>query len=159
MRKAYTKGLITLAEIYANTVTGVNGCIEWTGSTARNGYGQVRRQGKLVTVTRLVMHLKHAFPLESKLFVLHHCDNPRCINEKHLYIGTRKDNVRDRLLRNRGTKGTSVPCAKLNERIVREIFKESKRGMSGRAIARKIGVAQTTVNNVLKRFTWKHVEI
>lgn len=41
-------------------------------------------------------------PIPEGKLVLHHCDNPRCINPDHLYLGTDADNVRDREARGRG---------------------------------------------------------
>ena len=46
-------------------------------------------------VNRLVAHIELGFDLDSDLFICHTCDNPGCINSKHLFIGSAKDNAKD----------------------------------------------------------------
>ena len=77
----------------------VGDCIVWIGHTCGNSdRGRVRYKGKMVTVARLVMHLKCGFDLESDDFILHkvECVNPNCINTEHLYVGDRSQNEQDR---------------------------------------------------------------
>ena len=60
----------------------------------------IRHAGK--TVAYLATRLAYWFAYgkdPGKLNVLHHCDNMRCINPKHLYLGTQQDNVLDRVAR------------------------------------------------------------
>lgn len=42
-----------------------------------------------------------AFPKALKYDVMHSCDNPACINPEHLYLGSRKSNLRDSILKGR----------------------------------------------------------
>lgn len=159
MRKKYTKGNVTLNELLSNTTKTEDGCLEWLGSTARNGYGQVRRNGKLVTVTRLIMHFFEDFDLTSKLCVLHHCDNPRCVNIDHLYTGTVKDNVRDKVSRDRHNRGRRVWKAKLEDSDIKQIFELRKQGWSGHRIGRHFKIAPSSIYRILQRKAWKHVKI
>jgi hypothetical protein len=47
------------------------------------------------------MWLKHKGAIPKGLWVLHHCDNNRCVNLDHLYLGTPKDNLQDAIIRGR----------------------------------------------------------
>lgn len=157
MRKKRTSGKVTLGEIMLNIKKTGENCFEWTGSVARNGYGQIRRNGKLITVTRLIMHLVHGFNLKSKKFILHHCDNPRCVNPKHLYVGNAKDNMKDKVLRNRQKKGDAIPNSVLDDNKVRRIRELHAEGLSHRAIAKLLKVSHYPIGQVLRNETWKHV--
>jgi hypothetical protein len=65
-------------------------CLTATG----HGYPEVRFRGTMVRVSRLIYEEFTGIAPEEK-FVLHKCDNPRCINPGHLYLGTAKENTRD----------------------------------------------------------------
>ena len=159
VRKKYTKGEITLSELIVNSVICSNGCHEWTGSVARNGYGQVRRNKKLITVTRLIAHFVFGMDLTDKRFVLHHCDNPKCINPQHLYIGTAIDNVRDKVKRDRHNRGRRVWKAKLKDSDIPMIFALHKKGWAGNAIAKRYKISRSSIYQILQRKAWKHVKV
>jgi len=72
-----------------------SGCWNWTGTCSRNR-GMKKYKGKNRFVSRVVAHLWLGFDLDSHLCVLHRCDNPCCINPKHLFFGTQLDNAHDR---------------------------------------------------------------
>lgn len=72
------------------------GCWLWTGSLDPGGYGRYRSQ----RAHRAAWTLTNG-PIPDGLWVLHHCDVRRCINPDHLYLGTRADNVRDAVVRDR----------------------------------------------------------
>lgn len=74
-------------------------CHLWTGTCDRDGYGQFMRGRKRTRAHRFAWELAHG-PVPLGKLVCHHCDNPPCVNEVHLFLGTHKDNGRDR-----GTKG------------------------------------------------------
>jgi len=76
-----------------------NGCIEWVGSKNTRGYGILNGIG-----THRLSYMLFNGKINSKLFVLHKCDNPSCCNPKHLYLGTHQDNMNDIVNRNRHNK-------------------------------------------------------
>jgi hypothetical protein len=80
-----------------------SGCWEFTGSLNNNGYGQFGLNGKLVYAHRLAWMLWREEEL-GKFCVLHRCDNGRCCNPNHLFLGTIADNNRD--CREKGRHGT-----------------------------------------------------
>ena len=69
-------------------------CWEWSGSLTNGGYGQTRYLGKLWRAHRLFYTLLVG-PIPSKMMVCHQCDNPKCVNPKHMFLGTNQDNLTD----------------------------------------------------------------
>lgn len=74
---------------------GPDECWEWTGNKAGKGYGAISVNGRRHYVHRVSLYLAEEFDLDSPLFVLHRCDNPRCVNPAHLFTGTQNDNIQD----------------------------------------------------------------
>ncbi len=77
-------------------------CIEWPGYKSY-GYGRVYYRGRRIAVTRVIAG--NGEPVPQHLHVLHLCDNPSCVNPRHLRAGTAKDNAIDRTAKGR-TKGS-----------------------------------------------------
>ena len=79
-------------------------CIIWDKSIGGPGYGQKYvslgfKKYKIVGAHRWTWEQTHG-PIPEGMMVLHHCDNKACVNLKHLYLGTGKDNARDAMARN-----------------------------------------------------------
>lgn len=85
--------------------------------------------------------------------VLHICDNSSCVNPDHLYLGTHKDNMRDKRLRNR-IKGENHPMAKLTEEVILAIRANTK---TQGQIARDLGLNQSFIGKIKNRVVWTHI--
>jgi hypothetical protein len=82
-----------------------SGCWEWQGTMKKNGYGifQDRTRegsGKQLQAHRFSFEIFHG-EIPPGLLVCHHCDNPKCVNPEHLFLGTHKDNTQDMIRKGR----------------------------------------------------------
>lgn len=129
-----------------------NGCHEWQSTIKKDGYGQFWYKGKPCKAHKVAYELcKGEVP--KGLLVLHKCDNRKCVNPDHLYVGTQKDNVRDMFER-----GRWVGNSKLNAEKVREIrLLWSQKNFSQTELAQKFGVKQPAIWKIISYRTWKHV--
>jgi DNA invertase Pin-like site-specific DNA recombinase len=92
--------------------------------------------------------------------VCHTCDNRKCVRPSHLFLDTQQGNILDayrkgRIPGNGGLKGTDNPKAKLTEKEVKQIRKDTR---PHRTIAKEYGVGAPTVSAIKTRKTWKHVK-
>ena len=75
-----------------------SGCWNWTGCTLR-GYGRITvitlRGKRSLSVPRVSASVFLGFNIESNKQILHKCDNPKCFNPDHLFVGDHFDNIRD----------------------------------------------------------------
>ena len=135
-----------------------NGCWNWKGLMRKNGYGSIGRHGK---AHRASFELFFG-PIPERMDVCHRCDNRRCVNPEHLFIGTRLDNMRDCKAKGRIARtqrfGESNPASKLTSNIVLAIREEYRheRGQQ-RRLAKKYGVTRSTIWLVVHRKKWRHV--
>lgn len=137
----------------------VDVCWEWTGSTAPGGYGQTTSDGNPTRVHRLV-YRSYVGRIPKGLWVLHRCDNPRCCNPAHLFLGTPLDNVRDMMAkgRDRRPRGEEHPHAKLTADQVREIrARHAAGGVTFAQLGREYGLHYVSVSAIVKGKKWKSV--
>lgn len=143
---------------------GPDACWEWLGWKYAEGYGTIYVEGRKVRAHRYSYEL-HIGPIPNGLFVCHHCDNPPCVNPRHLFVGTHTDNMRDAAQKNRlrlwdvfNQWGTQNPSSKLNEAAVLEIRDLYKSGdWTQKALGQRFGVSDVAVRKVLSEKTWAHV--
>ena len=136
---------------------GLEECWEWQAGTFKSGYGSITVNGSRERAHRIAYWLENG-PIPEGQFVLHHCDNRRCVNPSHLYLGTHQDNRQDAVERDRTARGEAHGRVKLTEDDVREIKRRAV-DEPYRAIADEFGVNQSTVNDIMNGHTWSHVEI
>lgn len=141
-------------------------CIEWRGCLGKHGYGAVNvltTVGRVSTAHRLAYLLTHG-DLDPALVVRHTCHNRRCINPRHLTVGTRADNSNDMVVAGRASKGEARHNARLTAHTARQIRREypALEPMLGKpralqSLADQHGVDRATISKVLTGQTWRHV--
>lgn len=110
-------------------------CWTWVGTIMKHGrqspYGMISIKRKMYLAHRVSYFLfNNINPKQNK--VLHRCDNPRCVNPDHLFLGTQKDNVRDMMQKGRAikSKGESHYKSILTREIVDKIRKDKIDGLT-----------------------------
>lgn len=102
----------------------------------------------------------HYGEIPNSLHVLHRCDNPICVNPKHLFLGDALNNKTDSVAKERHARGEKHGCAKLTDNAVREIRKSYRKGIRGvgmGSLGRRYGVSRPVIAGILKGLGWKHV--
>lgn len=138
---------------------GPDDCWLWTGSRDQNGYGTIAQDYGVrphLRATHVAMALDGR-PRTDGMHGLHSCDNPPCVNPRHLRWGTPKDNHQDKMKRGRGVNyvGVDHGCAKLTEDDVRYI---RSCGKAGAVLGRELGVSKENIYRILHRQIWKHID-
>ena len=129
-------------------------CHVWTGAFWSNGYGRIYYEGRDCRAHRLSWEIANERRVPDDMFVLHQCDNPACVNPKHLRVGTHSDNMRDRSRRGRHPVGHQASQSRLTECDVMYIRDDPRPASE---VARDYGVTAGCVYSVRNRRTWKHV--
>ncbi len=139
-------------------------CWPWTGSINGRGYGQLRLppegdalRGRKTTAHRTAWRLTFG-EIPGGMSVCHRCDNPRCANPAHLWLGTHAENLADMSRKGRAARGDRSGMAKLDERRVIAVRRLLGMGAaSRRELATLAGVSVGTIDNIATGKQWKHL--
>lgn len=156
----------TLDERFWAHVRKTASCWLWTGSCFRNGYGRLTTKSRIegtrseILVHRFAYELAHG-AIPDRLLVCHSCDNRRCVNPDHLFLGTNADNSADMVQKGRQGHpihaGTKNGMSHLTEDQVRMIRKKHSEGVTTTELARDLGVGRSTVSAIIQGRHWKHL--
>lgn len=162
------------------------GCWSWLGRLDPDGYGHImvaRINGGAHRASWRIFRGE----IPPGLCVCHHCDNRKCVNPDHLFLGTHTENIADRTRKGRSAagdrngsrlhpesrprgdthssrtqphlrpRGTRYRNAKLTEAQVAAILAERARGLKLKDLAAEFGVSNTLIWNIVSGRNWKHV--
>ena len=121
----------------------------------KNGYGQLWWQGKMRLAHRL-SYENYIDEIPDGMLVCHKCDNRKCINPNHLFVGTQSDNRNDMYQKGRGVhrKGERHHNHKFTEDDVIFIRSSDIRNMD---LAEKFNVSRSAISDIRCRRRWKHI--
>lgn len=150
-----------ISEILSRVSSKENGCLEWTGTVHKSGYGYVYWSCKVWKAHRLFFEFFKG-PIPEGLYVCHKCHNKLCVNPDHLYAGTQRENMRDMVEAGRQAKGEKIAkhkrgtknaAAKLTEAQIQEIPRLMAELGSQAAVARTLGVTDATIHRHRRALT------
>lgn len=128
------------------------GCFIWMGNGDRYGNFHVS-PGNRIKAHRFSYEL-YIGPIPAGLDVCHKCDTPLCVNPRHLFLGTRQDNMQDCVKKGRTARGEKVPHSKLTQPQIIAIRNDVRRH---HLIAQDYGMVRSTISAIKKRIIWTHV--
>jgi predicted XRE-type DNA-binding protein len=144
MRKCTLRVPIDTVEQILSHCKKVGDCMVWDRFVHPDGYPVLSRRGKAYKIHR-IMFEKHNKRSADGLIVCHKCDNRACVNPEHLFAGTIQDNMDDRNSKLRFHKKLTP------EQVVEMRGSE----LSQVQLAKKYGVDQSTVSDVIRGKSWK----
>lgn len=134
------------------------GCWLWRGQLRSDGYGLMWLTGKSRSAHRVAWMLFRG-EIDSRLVVCHKCDVPACVNPDHLFLGTPRDNARDRRQKGRSPVGEKIRSSKLSaEQVsrIKTLLAEGRMYMT--ELAREYGVTAATIARISRGMSWRHVQ-
>jgi hypothetical protein len=141
------------------------GCHEWIKSIGKSGYGNVKIQQRSFSAHRISYELRYG-KFNKKLLVCHSCDNKKCINADHLWLGTHLNNNRDAINKGRidprkknfarGEKKKNSQLTSDNVLNIRKLLKEKK--YTQKDIGKMFGVKEWVINDINTKRKWGWLE-
>ena len=162
--------MITFKERFENFINKTDSCWIWSGMINPGGYGIIvkefekrngRRNQKKLLAHRISYEIyKGQIPKE--LCVCHQCDNRKCVNPDHLFLGTIAENIQDMTnkgrrafgdkVANKGEKNPSAKLTRIDVNKIKSLYAEGN--LSQQKIGRMFNVSQRTVSLIVLEKSW-----
>lgn len=156
-----TRTAIPLIDRFLAKVQKTETCWQWMADKTGRGYGRIHdgggHYGKTLGAHRVAYEL-FVGPIPEGTSVLHRCDNPGCVNPKHLFLGRQADNIADSVLKGRHRCGERSRGAKLVWRQVQEIrdqYQWGSREFGSVALGQRYGVSSTAILKIVHDLLWR----
>ena len=145
-----------------------SGCLEWTAGLGRGGYGKLKVSGVTLSAHRAA-YLAFVGEIPNGLNVCHRCDNPLCLNPDHLFLGTTRENMADKVSKLRQARGDRQGLRLHPERAPRgerngaarltvdHVLAIRASHASRSKLATDYLVSKSTIDHIITRKTWRHV--
>lgn len=133
-------------------------CWNWTGRLFQGGYGvfkcaAIQKRGMNASRGSWIVHYG-AIPAGK--FVCHTCDNRKCVNPEHLFLGSPQDNVADMVAKGRNSRGSGRPQTKQTAETVAAMKEMRGQGCSYQHIAIKFGISKSGAFQIINGLSWKY---
>jgi len=164
-----------ISDIYKYYTVDENGCWNWTRATNK-GYGVVNAMNRTFGAHRVSYELSIG-PIPAGGSVCHRCDNPKCINPDHLWLGSHAENMEDMKTKGRSSpppvhsgkdhwrnrypekiqRGEQQANAKLTDDQVIAIRRAYIAGEHRDTIAARYGLSPLSIPDLVSGKSWKHL--
>jgi hypothetical protein len=132
-----------------------NGCWNWIGATA-SGYGRFKQNGKLYSAHREMYSMTFGSDGMDGKQVCHKCDNPKCCNPEHLFLGTRSENMLDCVRKGRhGMKIYGRRSPKYGPELIDSVKEVLATEISINAAAKALGFSRWALVSFIDRHSIK----
>lgn len=133
-------------------------CWIYKGKRESKGYGRFNHNGREIMAHKFIYETFFG-PIPKGKVCRHTCDNRKCVNPKHIQIGTQKENMQDMVNRGRSMTGEKNNKSKLTVDQVVEIKSKYKyRVYSYDKLAKEYGVNKTSIAKIINGKHWKHLK-
>lgn len=134
-------------DVFQNRIQKTDSCWLWTGTTNQYGYGIFLLPGERPVRAHRYAYEFFVGKIPRGKIVMHTCDNPPCVNPKHLRLGTKADNNRDTAIKRRHHYGLDHWNGRLSNADIQDIRRSTE---TTSALARKYGVDYSHIYRIRK---------
>ena len=138
------------------------GCWNWTGGMHGVGYGSLSKKLHASGYAHRAAYELANGPIPKGAYVLHKCDNRRCVNPAHLFVGSHLDNIKDMQAKGRhkggSLPGAKNPSAKFSPEQIGAIRERAQAGVQKKCIEQEFGISETQYYRVVRGQSWKGIE-
>jgi hypothetical protein len=139
---------------FFDKVNKTDSCWEWTAFCWKSGYGCFSvRHKENERAHRISYEIYHKRKINTGMYILHSCNNRKCVNPLHLREGNHQENMNDRTNAGHNAKNIISTLTEDDVITIRELAKTEKQ----KDIAIKYGLSRHSIRNIVNRITWKHL--